>query len=136
MKKLVLLFVLATAFISCDISSGNDNETTFALGPVQDVTMASSYKVDSTSQIMIRYKRPDDAHIFQGFYYQAVGLTRTVCIQYARLDEPSPALDNEVYEVPLNFKPSSPGTYVFKFWDGTNQDATDHFYVAEAVVNE
>jgi hypothetical protein len=136
MKKLVLLLLMSVAFISCDISSGAEENTTFVLGPVQDVTMASHYKVDSTSQIMVRYKRPNDAHIFQGFYYQSVESTRTVCIQYARLDEASPAVDNEVYEVPLNFKPSHTGTYVFKFWDGTNQDATDHFFVAEAVVNE
>ena len=127
--------MLAIASVSCDVGSGDDNST-FVLGPVQDVTMPNRFKVDSTSQIMVRYKRPDDAHIFQGFYYQAAGTTRTVCIQYARLDEASPALDNQVYEVPLNFRPSQPGVYVFKFWDGSNQDTTDHFYVAEAVVNE
>jgi len=135
MKKLVLLFVLAIASVSCDMGSDGESST-FVLGPVQDVTMPNRFKVDSTSQIMVRYKRPDDAHIFQGFYYQAVSTTRTVCIQYARLDQASPAPDDQVYEVPLNFRPSQPGTYIFKFWDGTNQDATDHFYVAEAVVNE
>lgn len=134
MRKLVLLVLAAVAFVSCDMSTGDDN-TQFVLGPVQDVTMASSYKVDSISEIMVRYKRPDDAHIFQGFYYDAIGFNRVVAIQYARLDENNPAEDNEVYEVPLRFKPTQAGTYVFKFWDGTNQDQTDHFFVAEAVVN-
>ena len=133
MKKLVLLLLAAVALISCDM--GNEDSTQFVLGPVQDVTMASSYKVDSISEIMVRYKRPDDAHIFQGFYYQAIDSVRVVAIQYARLNQPNPGIDNEVYEVPLKFKPRQAGTYVFKFWDGENQDQTDHFFVAEAVVN-
>jgi hypothetical protein len=134
MRKLVLLVLATIAFAACDMSVGDDN-TQFVLGPVQDVTMASSYKVDSISEIMVRYKRPDDAHIFQGFYYDAIGFNRVVAIQYARLNQSNPAIDNEVYEVPLRFKPTQPGTYVFKFWDGTNQDQTDHYFVAEAVVN-
>ena len=133
MKKLVLLFVAAVALISCD--TGNEDSTQFVLGPVQDVTMPSTFKVDSVSEIMIRYKRPDDAHIFQGFYYEAVGFNRTIAIQYARLNQANPAADDQVYEVPLRFQPRQAGTYVFKFWDGSNQDQTDHFYVAEAVVN-
>lgn len=133
MKKLVFLVLAAITIASCD--TGSNETTTFAIGPVQDVTMASTYKVDSISEIMIRYKRPSDAHMFVGFYYQAVDLNRIVAIEYARLDRNNPGEDTEVYEVPLKFRPSSPGTYVFKFWDGVNQDGTDHFYVAEAVVN-
>lgn len=133
MKKFALLLLAAVAFASCDLDNGQNTE--FVLGPVQDVTMASSYKVDSISEIMVRYKRPDDAHLFQGFYYQRLDSIRVVAIQYARLEQSNPAPDNEVYEVPLKFKPTMPGTYVFKFWDGTNQDQTDHFFVAEAVVN-
>jgi hypothetical protein len=134
MKKLFILVLTAIAFASCDMSGSEDN-TQFVLGPVEDVTMPSSFKVDSVSEIMVRYKRPNDAHIFQGFYYEAVNFNRVVAIQYAKLDQSDPAVDNEIYEVPLRFKPMQPGTYVFKFWDGLNQDETDHFFVAEAVVN-
>ncbi|CAM3325376.1 DUF4625 domain-containing protein [Flavobacterium longum] len=133
MKKLVLLALAIVFFASCD--TGGEDNPQFALGPVHEVTMASSFKVDSISEIMIRYKRPDDSHIFQGFYYQAVDFNRVVAIEYAKVNTANPGQDDQIYEVPLKFKPRFPGTYVFKFWDGTNQDGTDHFYVAEAVVN-
>lgn len=135
MKKLVLLALTVVALASCELGSGDDDNTQFAVGPVHDVTMASTYKVDSISEIMVRYKRPDDSHIFQGFYYQAVDFNRVVAIEYVKLDHQNPAVDDQIYEVPLKFKPRYAGTYVFKFWDGTNQDGTDHFFVAEAVVN-
>jgi hypothetical protein len=133
MKKLVLLILMGFTVISCDL--GSEEGTKYVLGPVQDVTMASAYKVDSVSEIMVRYKRPNDCHLFQGFYYSAVESTRTVAIQYAKLDNPSYQDDPTIYEVPLRFQPSSPGTYVFEFWDGTDTNGQDHFFVAEAIVN-
>jgi hypothetical protein len=133
MKRLALLLLTAIVFISCDL--GSEDSAQFVLGPVQDVTMATTYKVDSISEIMVRYKRPNDCHIFQGFYYSAVDSTRIVAIEYAWLDQPNYQEDPTVYEVPLRFKPQHTGTYVFRFWDGTGTDGEDHFYVAEAVVN-
>jgi hypothetical protein len=133
MKKLVLVFLMAFTAISCDL--GSEDRTEYVLGPVQDVTMATAYKVDSVSEIMVRYKRPNDCHLFQGFYYNAVNSTRTVAIEYAKLDNTSYQDDPTIYEVPLRFEPRAPGTYIFRFWDGTGTDGQDHFFVAEAVVN-
>jgi hypothetical protein len=133
MKKLVLLVLMGFTAISCDL--GNDDNTEYVLGPVQDVTMASAYKVDSVSEIMVRYKRPNDCHVFQGFYYSASGMTRTVAIEYAKLDYENYQDDPTIYEVPLRFQPRYPGTYIFNFWDGTDTNGQDHFFVTEAVVN-
>lgn len=133
MRKLVLLILIAISAISCDL--GDAPSTEFVISPVQDVTMASAYKVDSISQILIRYKRPNDCHIFNGYYYSIEGYTRTCAIEFARMNESNCQEDQMVYEVPLNFKPPSTGTYLFRFWDGMNTDGTDHFFEAEAVVN-
>lgn len=134
MKKLSLLLVALTAIImtSCDPGSSEDAE--YVLAPVEDVTMATSYKVDSISEIMVRYKRPDDCHIFQGYYYSVDGMTRTCAIEFVKLDRSDCQPDEVTYQIPLRFKPQVAGTYTFRFWDGSNQDGTDHFFVAEAVV--
>lgn len=134
MKRLVILALIAISAISCDL--GEEDKTQFVLGPIQDVTMASAYKVDSVSVITIRCVRPTDCHIVNGFFYDINGFTRTVAMEFAVTDGDNCQPETYPYEVPLNFKPTTPGTYLFRFWDGQNQDGTDHFYEAEAVVPE
>ena len=117
--------------ISCDLSS--DEQTEYVVGPVQEVTMPEVYKVGSISEIKIRYRRPTTCHFFNGFYYNAVGDSRTVAIYFAKMNQSTCTEVTDVYDVTLNFKPVHSGTYLFKFWDGANEDGTDHYieYSAE-----
>ena len=131
MKKLFLLVMLGVSLTSCV----SDNEgTQFYLSTVEDVTMASAYKVDSTSQIMIKYKRPTDCYLFNGFLYEDSEMTRNVAVKFAKLDQNNCQLDETVYEIPLNFRPTAPGTYHFRFWNNRLPDGTDTFIEADAVV--
>ncbi len=112
--------------ISCDLSA--DEQTEYTVGPVQEVTMPENYKVGSISEIKIRYQRPTSCHFFNGFYYNAVDNTRTVAIYFAKMKQTDCIeVASDIYEVTLNFKPERSGTYIFKFWDGANEDGTDHF---------
>ncbi|HEX9981503.1 MAG TPA: hypothetical protein VGB50_13160 [Flavobacterium sp.] len=134
MKKIAFALFAAFLMIGCDV--GEDRPTVVVIGPVEDVTMASTYKVDSVSKIMIRYKRPSDCHIFNGFYYTAEDFQRNVAVQFAKLDEPNCQPDDTEYEIPLNFKPTAAGTYTFKFWNGRETDGTDTFIETEAIVGQ
>lgn len=134
MKKLGLLLLIFTGIVIASCDPGSEEHAEYVLAPIEDVTMATSYKVDSISEIMVRYKRPDDCHIFQGYYYSSDGMTRTCAIEYVKMDRSNCQEDEIVYQIPLRFKPQVAGTYTFRFWDGTNQDGTDHYFVAEAVV--
>ena len=134
MKKIILLLLGAFSIAACDLGGGEEVE--FVLSPVQDVTMATAYKVDSVSVIYVRYKRPDDCHVFNGYYYYPQGYTRTCAIEFVHMtNQGNCQEDDTVYEIPLNFKPRYSGTYTFRFWDGMNPDGTQHFFEAEAVVN-
>lgn len=134
MKKIILLVIATFSILSCSLDNGENVE--FVLSPVQDVTMADTYKVDSISVITVRYKRPNDCHVFNGYYYAANDLTRTCAIEFVRMsDQSNCEADETVYEVPLNFKPRYAGTYTFRFWDSTNTDGTQHFIEEEAIVN-
>ncbi len=134
MKKLIFLCLLTLTIASCELS-GDGHATHYVLGPVQEVEMPATYRVDSISEIIIRYNRPDNCHVFNGFYYVADNYTRTVAIEYARMDRNDCISDpEEVFEVPLRFKPRQPGTYLFRFWDGVNDDGTNHFFETEVNV--
>jgi hypothetical protein len=134
MKRLVCLILIALSVVSCELGEGDN--TQFVLGPIQEVAMASTYKVDSISQIMVTCIRPTECHIFNGFYYDVNGFNRTVAMEFAVIDSGDclPDVNPYEYEVPLNFKPQAPGTYHFKFWNGVDQDGNDTFFEADAVV--
>jgi hypothetical protein len=135
MKKVFALLLLAISFVSCDIE-GDENSAVLELGPIHEVTMPTAFKVDSISQIMVRYYQPTSCHMFNGFYYDAQANTRTVAIEFLRLNQDNcdTAVDVEPYEVALNFKPLTAGTYLFKFYSGTDANGEETFVEAEAVV--
>lgn len=135
MKKAFLVLVVLITFVSCDATS-EDNGTQYFIAPVENATMPSTFKVDSTSQIMIAYKRPSQCHIFNGFYYDVDQTTRTVAVQFAKLQQSECMEDETVYNIPLLFKPTSPGTYLFRFWNGTNAEGQDTYIEAEALVGQ
>ncbi len=135
MKKIFAILLLAFAVTSCDIEGDNDN-TVLELGMVEEFTMPERFKVDSISRIMIRYTQPSACHIFNGFYYEPQGNMRTVAIEFLRLNESNcnTEINTDIYEVSLNFRPLSPGTYLFKFWTGVDENGNETFTQAEAVV--
>lgn len=133
MRKIILVVLVAFGVVSCSLDGSEQAE--FILAPIQDVTMATSYKVDSISVITVRYKRPDDCHIFNGYYYYPQGMTRTCAVEFVHLTDQSDCMpDDDVYEIPLNFKPAVPGVYLFRFWDGNDADGSQHYFEAEAEV--
>lgn len=134
MKRIIFVFLVAITIVSCDLS--NDGGTQFELGPVETVTMPATFRVDSVSQIMIGCVRPTDCHIFNGFYYDISGFTRTVAIEFAKVDGECNVEDYYVYDVPLNFKPREAGTYHFKFWSGIDQEGNYQYIEVDAVVPE
>ncbi len=133
MKKIVSLCLLVIFLSACELDNGT--ETQFVVGPVQYCEMPASFKVDSISTINVSYARPDNCHIFNGFYYAIEGNTRTVAIEYAKMNRNDCEVEQDPnYTVPLNFKPRTPGTYLFRFWDGVNDDGSHHFYEVEVEV--
>ncbi|HLA55878.1 MAG TPA: hypothetical protein VK623_07240 [Flavobacterium sp.] len=135
MKKIIFALLIAFTIWSCSL--GDDTGAQFLVGPVQDVEMASNYKVDSTSKITIHYKRVSDCHIFNGLYYGISGNTRTVAIKFVRVEGTNCQPDDEsVYEVPLYFKPMMAGTYTFKFFTGRDSEGNELYTEETALVGQ
>lgn len=109
--------VLALAVSSCSV--GDDANSEFVVLPVDGVIMPNKYKVDSVSVITVKYRRPTNCHIFNGLYYDINSNTRTVAVNAVKLAQNNCPDDSEtLFEVPLNFRPTADGAYVFKFWIG------------------
>ncbi|MET0759482.1 MAG: hypothetical protein ABWZ56_03625 [Flavobacterium sp.] len=133
MKKLVFLIMLVFAFSSCSLDGEPQSE--FVTLPVESVIMPESYFVNEISEITVKYRRPTVCHMFNGFYYETNENTRTVAINAVKLIQDNCQDDStNVFEVPLNFKPTAEGFYVFKFWTGTDANGVDQFLTYEIEV--
>lgn len=135
MKNLIILLSMFFALNSCTVGSDSDRE--FILLPIEEVEMPPSYTVGNLSLIKIKYKRPTDCHIFNGFYtnYESSNIyNKVVAIRTVKLNNSNCLPDESMFTVDYEFKPTEPGTYTFKFWLGTDANGTDQYETHEVEV--
>ena len=133
MKKIILLLLIAITISSCSLSDTPDRD--FVVIPVETVTLPDSYTAGNIAHIMVKYRRPTQCHIFDGFYYDINENVRTVAIQAVKLNQNNCPDDSaSLYEVPLDFKPTTAGDYTFKFWTGVDENGVDQYLVYDVVV--
>ena len=134
MKKLLVLVFLSFLVNSCSV--GADETRVNELLPVQSVVLPTAMAVDDISQITVKYTRPTDCYIFNGFNLNIDGFTNYVAVQAVKLKESNCMPDNEnVLEVTLLYKPTVAGLYTFKFWTGKDTAGNNTFisYEIEAL---
>lgn len=133
MKKTIALLGLSLLLFSCSM----EEERFYSeLKPVFEIDMPTAFAKDSVTEIPIRYKKQSTCHLFDGFYYDRDGMTRTVAIHTIKLNQDNCQTDlNTNVQVNLEFKPKALGTYRFKFWKGENAQGVDEFIEFDAVVN-
>ena len=135
MKRIILIFSLALALNSCSVANDEENYT-YEVAPVFNVTMPDKFAVDSVSIIKVEYKRPSSCHFFNNFDYYAEGFNRTVAIGMLVSTSGTCQTDNEtLVEVPLKFRPGFEGIYKFKFWTGNNSSGVPQYLAIDVAVD-
>lgn len=129
MKKLALLLLIVSAFISC--SPLDDNAPNYYLDvlPVESFTIPKSFDMNATYDIKVTYKRPTDCYVYDAIYYEKSGDVRTFGIQAMVLDnENCKPVNEEPIEVTFGFQ-CTPGysQYVFKFYKGDDENGNAIF---------
>lgn len=136
MKKVsILLMFFTLLLVSCNLD--DEPNSVDVILPVESVVIPSTMELNQESEILIKYRRPTTCHLYDGFYYQADGLTRVLAIYAIKLNENNcqNAEDEGPYEVIFRFKPTELVTYHFKFWTGTNLDGVDEYLEYDVEVN-
>lgn len=135
MKRIFVLLSLFFVLSSCNLDDEPRNEN--VLLPVEDVVMPTEFHLNEVAQIVVKYRRPTTCHLYNGLYYLAEGYTRTVAVNFVKLNENNclDASDEGPFEVSLNFKPTELETYHFKFWLGVNDNGQDEFLEYDVEVN-
>lgn len=134
-KARVLLMFFTLLFMSCNLDDA-PSSVEVAI-PIESVVIPQTMDLGQEYEISIRYRRPTTCHLYDGFDYQADGLTRFIAVRAVKLNENNcqNAEDEGPYEVVFRFTPTELDIYHFKFWAGTNIDGFDEFLEYDVEVN-
>ena len=139
MKKLIVICFILTVVWSCSLSDDSDNFE-YELVPIESVSMPDTFIRGEIHTIVYTYYRPTTCHGFHNLYYvsedneRIVGVVNTVFdnTNCEALEENS---DNLI-EKTFDFKPLNTGTYIFKFWQGLDENEEDMYLEYEILVEE
>lgn len=130
-----LVFLLPLFFLSaCDIGDDEANYRFVSLITVA-VDMPEEFRLNETYEIGVTVLEPNGCTGFEGFDIQPEDTTvrRVVAIGTEQFDMPCTEALSEV-ETSFDFICLYPGTYVFRFWTGKNEDGLDEFMEFEVPV--
>lgn len=121
---------------SLDDDNGSSNHH-FEILPVESVDMPEEFVLGETYTIYTSYIKPSSCHVFYNHYFESELNQRTIAIVDIVYDNDCEVYETEVLEeVSFNFKVVSNGTYIFKFWQGEDENGNDLYYIVEVPVVE
>ncbi len=132
--KIVLAFFLMYGLFGC---SGDDNTTFFyELVPIEEVTLPSEFNSNETYRITVSYFRPSDCHAFNGFDYSRFENERTVAVVNVVVDrENCSAIERlDLIDESFDFLVGQEESYIFRFWQGKNENGDNQFLTVEVPV--
>lgn len=138
---IVFLFFVFGLLTVASCSLDDDPKVNFHLVylPADSISVPESIRRGQTYPITMYYKKPDNCHYFNGFYYKIDTNTRTVAIEAMVLSDVECAPVNDAteaatfnFQVPLE----QYDNYRFKFYKGVNANGYDQFTEIDIPVAE
>ncbi|WP_298499071.1 hypothetical protein [uncultured Algibacter sp.] len=136
MKNLLVLCLTLLICTSCSIDDDGTNYS-FEILPVESVDIPNEFMMGEVYPITVSYYKPSTCHAFKEFYYFKENNERTVApITYVFDQNDCETLEDDLVEATFNFKVTSNGSYIFKFWQGEDADGETQYLTIEVPVVE
>lgn len=136
MKKLVIFCALLCSLASCTLGDNTQPNYSFEVLPIDSVDIPDQFTLGETYEITVHYTKPSSCYVFHDFYYVSELNQRTVAVINTVYTDQACTQATEPADATFNFMVNSNGTYVFKFWQGTDDNGTDLYYIVEVPVVE
>jgi hypothetical protein len=139
MKKIFLFGFIVVAFWSCSTDDSLNDDFYFEILPIESASVPTEMHFGEVYTINYSYLKPSSCHFFNDLYYVAESNIRTIAVINKVLHENETiiceTLSNEIAEKSFNFVVNkNGGTYVFKFWQGEDENGQDTYLVYEVPV--
>lgn len=134
-KKIASLLVLLFLFNACSTDEGTSYH--LELMPIESVDLPTEFTLGQTYPITVRYSRPTSCHFFNQLYYEKDLNVRTIAVECA-IEQSNNCHDlaaaDAVAEYTFNFYVTSNGSYIFKFYQGKDENGENIFLEYEVPV--
>jgi len=139
MKKVVLFGLLISVFWSCSVDNAPSEEFHYEILPIRSVEMPASVEYNQVYNINYTYLRPSTCHIYSDLYYLTEGNFRTVAVINTVINDNDTSscetLNEVVEDRSFTFHvQNNSGTYIFKFWQGENENGEDEYLIYEVPI--
>jgi len=140
MKKNILralsYFVLVF-MTSCSLDDASeDMNFSINIMPIESVDMDEEFILGQTHEIKISYFVASDCHEFNDFIYDVEFNQRTIAVVNTVYFRNDCTELNELVEVSLDITVNSTETYVFRFYQGKDDQGNDQYHIIEVPVVE
>jgi hypothetical protein len=134
-KKIISLLALFFILNSC--SPSDDTQYSFKLMPIESVDIPAEFTLGETYPITVHYTVPTSCYYFSSLYYDKDLNIRTIAIENAiaqrnNCQDLSAADGASTYT--FNFYVTSNGSYIFKFYQGKDDQGNNIFLEYEVPV--
>ena len=139
MRKLLFFWLVLVAFWSCSVDTNVNEDFYFEILPIKTVEMPTSVRFNETFTINYTYSKPSTCHFYNDLYFISEGNTRTIAVINTVINETSTTicepLMNDIEERSFEFHvKNDSGTYIFKFWQGEDDNGHDTYLVFEVPI--
>ena len=136
MKRLVLFFLILTTILSCSVND-DDNaiRIQYEILPIESYILPDEFELGEIYEIMLSYERPSTCHAYHDVYYVSESNERTIAIVNKVFVDNTNCEDIATeLETSFSFQALEAGSYVFKFWQGTDANGNDEYITVEVPV--
>ena len=122
--------------MSCSLDSEGPGSFYTEFMPITNVSVPDVFTNGESYDIFVSYNRPSDCYVFNNVVYQTSLNERTVAVINTVYTDRDCIGANEEIEVSFNIFVNSLETYVFKFYQGENENGQDLYHIVEVPVVE
>ena len=134
-NRIIILLILAVVLTSCSIENDYPSFYTETI-PIESVNMPQEFVFGDTYEIEITYNRPTTCYLFNNFFYDVVENERTIAVINTVYTNTTCTATDESVSINFTLSITSTETYVFKFFQGKDENGEDQYYIVEVPVVE
>lgn len=139
MKKLILILIsFSFTLVSCNVDDGNTPENYhLEILPVESAIVPESFIYGEDHEITISYIRPSSCYAFNDIYYLKDNNVRTVAVMNTVYDDVVNCLELEdLQQKTFTVQATQLENYIFKFWQGVDDNGEDIYLTIEVPVEQ
>lgn len=139
MKKIILILISFNfTLVSCSVDDGNTPENYhLEILPVESANVPESFVYGENHEITISYIRPSSCYAFNDIYYIKDNNVRTVAVMNTVYDDVVNCLELEdLQQKTFTVQATQLENYIFKFWQGVDDNGEDIYLTAEVPVEQ